>query len=204
MILGGGTGSTIAAWTFAGQGQHIAVIDRKYIGGSRPNIACLPSKNMTAKVASYFRQNKQFGISLDGFRLDMAAVSDRKRRMVSGLNEMYLANYKKTGAELIFGTGRFIAPKTIEVILRDGGKRHLRGKNVIISTGTHASLPPVPGLAEVQPLTHIEALELDRVPEHLLVIGGGYVGVELCSGDASIRQQGNSHRPQCAFDASRR
>ena len=181
VILGGGTGSTLAAWTFAGQGQRVAVIDRKYIGGSCPNIACLPSKNIihSAKVASYVRNSEEFGISLDGFRLDMAAVSDRKRRMVSGLNEMYLANYKKTGAELIFGTGRFIAPKTIEVILRDGGKRHLRGKNVIISTGTHASLPPVPGLAEVQPLTHIEALELDRVPEHLLVIGGGYVGVEL-------------------------
>ncbi len=181
VILGGGTGSTLAAWTFAGQGQRVAVIDRKYIGGSCPNIACLPSKNIihSAKVASYVRNSEEFGISLDGFRLDMAAVSDRKRRMVSGLNEMYLANYKKTGAELIFGTGRFIAPKTIEVILRDGGKRQLRGKNVIISTGTHASLPPVPGLAEVQPLTHIEALELDRVPEHLLVIGGGYVGVEL-------------------------
>ncbi len=181
VILGGGTGSTLAAWTFAGQGQRVAVIDRKYIGGSCPNIACLPSKNIihSAKVASYVRNSEEFGISLDGFRLDMAAVRDRKRRMVSGLNKMYLANYKKTGAELIFGTGRFIAPKTIEVILRDGGKRQLRGKNVIISTGTHASLPPVPGLAEVQPLTHIEALELDRVPEHLLVIGGGYVGVEL-------------------------
>ncbi len=181
VILGGGTGSTVAAWTFASQGQRVAVIDRKYIGGSCPNIACLPSKNIihSAKVASYVRNSEEFGISLDGFRLDMAAIRDRKRRMVSGLNEMYMENYKKTGAELIFGTGRFIAPKTIEVILRDGGKRQLRGKNVIISTGTHASLPPVPGLAEVQPLTHIEALELDRVPEHLLVIGGGYVGVEL-------------------------
>ena len=181
VILGGGTGSTVAAWTFAGQGQRVAVIDRKYIGGSCPNIACLPSKNIihSAKVASYVRNSEEFGISRDGFRLDMAAVRDRKRRMVSGLNEMYLENYRKTGAELIFGTGRFIAPKNIEVILRDGGKRQLRGKNVIISTGTHASLPPVPGLAEVQPLTHIEALELDRVPEHLLVIGGGYVGVEL-------------------------
>jgi pyruvate/2-oxoglutarate dehydrogenase complex dihydrolipoamide dehydrogenase (E3) component len=181
VILGGGTGSTVAAWTFAGQGQRVAVIDRKYIGGSCPNIACLPSKNIihSAKVASYVRNSEEFGISLDGFRLDMAAVRDRKRRMVSGLNEMYLENYRKTGAELIFGTGRFIAPKTIEVILRDGGKRQLRGKNVIISTGTHATLPPVSGLAEVQPLTHIEALELDRVPERLLVIGGGYVGVEL-------------------------
>ena len=181
VILGGGTGSTVAAWTFAAEGKRIAVIDRKYIGGSCPNIACLPSKNIvhSAKVASYVRNSEEFGIAVDGFSLDMSAVRNRKRKMVSGLNEMYLENYNKTGAQLIFGTGRFIAPKTIEVALRDGGRRQLRGKNVIISTGTHSTLPPIAGLAEAQPLTHIEALELDQLPEHLLVIGGGYVGVEL-------------------------
>jgi len=181
VILGGGTGSTIAAWTFAGEGQRVAIIDRKYIGGSCPNIACLPSKNIihSAKVASYVRHSDEFGIARDGFRLDMSVVRDRKRKMVAGLNEMYLENYKKTGAELIFGSGRFVAPKTVEVTLRDGGSRQLRGTNVIVSTGTYATLPPIPGLAEAQPLTHIEALELDQVPEHLLVIGGGYVGVEL-------------------------
>ena len=109
----------------------------------------------------------------------MTGVRNRKRKMVSGLNEMYLENYKKTGAELIMGSGRFIAPRTVEVTLADGKRRVLRGANVVISTGTHASLPPIPGLAEAQPMTHIEALELDVVPEHLLVIGGGYVGIEL-------------------------
>ncbi len=109
----------------------------------------------------------------------MSVVRDRKRKMVSGLNAMYLENYEKTGAELIFGSGRFVAPETIEVSLNDGGKRQLRGSNVIISTGTHATLPQIAGLAEPQPLTHIEALELEEVPEQLLVIGGGYVGVEL-------------------------
>src|SRR6267142_2251713 len=91
VILGGGTGSTIAAWTFAGQGQRVAVIDRKYIGGSCPNIACLPSKNIihSAKVASYVRRSEEFGIVRDGVTVDMPAVRDRKRRMVSGLNELY-------------------------------------------------------------------------------------------------------------------
>ncbi len=105
VILGGGTGSTVAAWTFAGQGQRVAVIDRKYIGGSCPNIACLPSKNIihSAKVASYFRRSKEFGIAHDGFTIDMSGVRDRKRKMVSGLNEMYLENYRNTGAEFIFG-----------------------------------------------------------------------------------------------------
>ena len=105
VILGGGTGSTIAAWTFAGQGQRVAVIDRKYIGGSCPNIACLPSKNIIhgAKVASYVRRSEEFGIVRENFRVDMSAVRGRKRRMVSGLNELYLDNYKKTGAEFICG-----------------------------------------------------------------------------------------------------
>jgi pyruvate/2-oxoglutarate dehydrogenase complex dihydrolipoamide dehydrogenase (E3) component len=181
VILGGGTGSTIAAWTFAAEGKRVAAVDRKYIGGSCPNIACLPSKNIihSAKVASYFRRSKEFGISDRGYTIDMSSVRDRKRKMVTGLNEMYLENYSKTGAEFIFATGRFIAPKTVEATLPDGTTRQLRGANVIVSTGTRASLAAIPGLAEAQPLTHIEALELDEVPEHLLVIGGGYVGIEL-------------------------
>src|SRR5712691_5976524 len=87
VMLGGGTGSTIAAWTFAGQGQRVAVIERKYIGGSCPNIACLPSKNIIhgAKVASYFRRSHEFGITHDGFAIGMADVRERKRRMVSGM-----------------------------------------------------------------------------------------------------------------------
>src|SRR5438105_10209347 len=181
VILGGGTGSTIAAWTFAGEGKQVAVVERKYIGGSCPNIACLPSKNIihSAKVASYFRRSKEFGITHNGFTIDMSGVRDRKRKMVSGMNEVYLENYGKTGAEFILGTGRFIAPRTLEVALPDGTSRRLCGTNVIVSTGTRAWLGAIPGLAEAHPLTHVKALELDEVPQHLLVIGGGYVGIEL-------------------------
>lgn len=181
VILGGGTGSTVAAWTFASEGKSVIVLDRKYIGGSCPNIACLPSKNVihSAKVASYFQRSHEFGITHDGFTIDMSGVREHKRKMVTGLNEMYLDNYKATGAEFILGTGRFIAPRTVEATLPNGTTRQLRGENVIVSTGTRAALPAIPGLVEAQPLTHIEALELDRVPTHLLVMGGGYVGVEL-------------------------
>ena len=181
VILGGGTGSTVAAWTFAGEGNRVVVVDRKYFGGSCPNIACLPSKNIihSAKVASYFRRSKEFGITAQGYTIDMSGVRDRKRKMVTGLNEMYLENYRQTGAEFILGAGRFVAPRVVEVTLPDGTTRHLRGTNVIVSTGTRASLAQIPGLAEAQPLTHIEALELGEIPEHLLVIGGGYVGMEL-------------------------
>src|ERR1700747_171869 len=87
VILGGGTGSTIAAWTFAGEGRRVAVVERKYIGGSCPNIACLPSKNIihSAKVASYFRRSKEFGITCDGFAIDMADGAGAKPRMVRDL-----------------------------------------------------------------------------------------------------------------------
>ena len=103
VILGGGSGSTIAAWTFAKQGQRVAAIDRKYIGGSCPNIACLPSKNIihSAKVASYFGRSKEFGLVTKGFAIDMSGVRDRKRRMVSGLINAHLDHYKGSGAELI-------------------------------------------------------------------------------------------------------
>ena len=77
------------------------------------------------------------------------------------------------------GSGRFIGPKTLEATLPDGTTRQLRGTNVIIDTGTHAALEPIAGLTEAQPLTHVEALELDQIPEHLLVLGGGYVGLEF-------------------------
>src|SRR6266481_915759 len=115
VILGGGTGSTIAAWTFAGRGQRVAVIERKYIGGSCPNIACLPSKNIihSAKVASYFRRSEEFGITQKPFTVDVAAVRNRKRSMVSSLNYVYLDNYRSTGAEFILGSGRFVGPRTI-------------------------------------------------------------------------------------------
>jgi len=181
VILGGGTGSTVAAWTFAGEGKRVAVVDRKYIGGSCPNVACLPSKNIihSAKVVDYFRRSKEYGIAHHGFTIEMAGVRDRKRKMVVGLNEMYMENYRKTGAEFILGTGRFVAPRTVEAALPDGSTRQLCGTNVIVSTGTRATLEAIPGLAEAAPLTHIEALELGQVPEHLLVIGGGYIGVEL-------------------------
>src|ERR1700758_2587158 len=151
VILGGGTGSTVAAWTFASAGKRVAVVDRKYIGGSCPNIACLPSKNIihSAKVVDYFRRSKEFGIAHDGFTIEMSGVRDRKRKMVVGLNEMYMENYRKTGAEFIFGTGRFIAPRTVEAILPDATARQLHGTNVIVSTGTRAAIDEsIPGLAE--------------------------------------------------------
>jgi pyruvate/2-oxoglutarate dehydrogenase complex dihydrolipoamide dehydrogenase (E3) component len=181
VVLGSGTGSKIAAWTTAEEGKRVALIERKYIGGSCHNIACLPSKNIIhgAKVASYVRRSQEFGITIDAFRVDMSAVRERKRRMVSHSVDLHLDIFKKSGVELILGSGRFIGPRTLEITQPDGTRRRVRGDQVIVSTGTRATLEAIPGLPEAQPLTHIEALELDQIPEHLIVLGGGYVGLEL-------------------------
>jgi pyruvate/2-oxoglutarate dehydrogenase complex dihydrolipoamide dehydrogenase (E3) component len=181
VILGSGAGSKLLAWTFASRGQRVAAIERKYVGGACPNIACLPSKNIihTAQIAHYVRNSEEFGITTNGFTVKMPAVRERKRRMVQGLIDTHLDLYHQSGAELLMASGRFVGPRTLEATLSDGTKRLLRGKNVVIGTGTHAAVDNTPGLQEAKPLTHVEALELDVVPEHLIVLGGGYVGLEF-------------------------
>jgi pyruvate/2-oxoglutarate dehydrogenase complex dihydrolipoamide dehydrogenase (E3) component len=181
IVLGSGEAGKYLAWTLAKKGKKCVVIERKWIGGACPNMACLPSKNIihSAKVASYFFRSEEFGISKENTHINMSAVRDRKRKMVTGLVDMHLDLFKKSGAELVMGSGRFVSPKTIEVALTDGGTRTFRGENVAINTGTRATIDPIPGLSEASPLTHIEALELDHIPPHLLILGGGYVGLEL-------------------------
>ncbi len=142
----------------------------------------------SAKVASYFRRSEEFGINKDSFTVNMPAVRDRKRKMVAGLVDMHLENFQKSGSELVLGSGRFVGPKTLEVSMPDGTSRRIVGSKVIIGTGTRATWEPIPGLAESRPLTHVEALELNEIPEHLLVLGGGYVGLELAQ---AIRRFGS-------------
>src|SRR5207302_777125 len=93
--------------------------------------------------------------------------------------ERYEVLSRGSGAELVMGTGRFVAPKTVEVSLNGGGARLLAGDQVFLNLGTRATIPPIPGLADAGPMTNIELLELDRLPEHLVVLGGGYVGLEF-------------------------
>ena len=181
VVLGSGEAGKYLAWSLAKQGERAVVIERKYIGGSCPNVACMPSKNIihSAKVASYFRRSGEFGITKGNTQISMPGVRDRKRKMVDGMVDRHLANFKASGAQLLLGSGRFIGPKTIEVAVADGGTRVLQGEKVIISTGSRAKVESIPGLLEASPMTHIEALDLDQVPGHLLIIGGGYIGLEL-------------------------
>jgi pyruvate/2-oxoglutarate dehydrogenase complex dihydrolipoamide dehydrogenase (E3) component len=181
LVLGSGAGGKVLAWYMAKSGHRTAVVERKLIGGSCPNTNCLPSKNeiWSAKVADLVHHADRFGMVTGAVTTDMKRVLARKRDMVDGLIAMHLDQYRASGAELIMGTGRFIAPKTIEVSLNDGGTRVLTGDRVALNLGTHATIPDIPGLAAAKPLTNVEALELDRLPDHLVVIGGGYVGLEL-------------------------
>jgi pyruvate/2-oxoglutarate dehydrogenase complex dihydrolipoamide dehydrogenase (E3) component len=181
LILGSGEGGKYLAWHMAKSGHRTAVVERKLIGGSCPNTNCLPSKNeiWSAKVADLVHHAARFGMVTGSTVVDMKRVLARKRDMVDGLIAMHLDRYKASGAELIMGTGRFIAPKTIEVKLNDGGTRVLTGDRVVLNLGTHATIPDIPGLAAGAPLTNVETLELDRLPDHLIVLGGGYVGLEL-------------------------
>jgi len=181
VVLGSGEGGKFLAWTLAKEGKRVAMVERQYIGGSCPNIACLPSKNVihSAKVAQYVRRAGEFGVRTEGFRVDMAAVTERKRTMVKELVAIHVKNYTNSGTDLIMGTGKFIAPRTLEVSLNDGGTRVVRGTNVVIGTGTRAAIDATPGLREAEPMTHVEALELQELPEHLIVLGGGYIGLEF-------------------------
>jgi pyruvate/2-oxoglutarate dehydrogenase complex dihydrolipoamide dehydrogenase (E3) component len=181
LVLGSGKSGKLLAWHMAQSGRRTVVVERRWIGGSCPNIACLPSKNeiWSAKVAHLARHGAQFGVVTGPVTTDMASVVKRKRDMVSREIAAHLHNYKTTGAELIMGNGRFVAPKTLEVHRNDGGTRVLAGAQVFINVGTRAAIPAVPGLAAARPLTHIEALELDYLPAHLIVLGAGYVGLEL-------------------------
>ena len=181
VVIGSGEGGKYLAWHLAQSGQPTVVVERRWVGGSCPNVNCLPSKNeiWSAKVADLMHHAARFGITPSSASSDIAAVRKRKREMVEGLIAVHLDRYKASGAELVMGEAKFIGPKTIDVRLNDGGTRTITGERIFLNLGTHASIPSVSGLAESQPLTNIELLELDRVPEHLIVIGGGYVGLEF-------------------------
>jgi pyruvate/2-oxoglutarate dehydrogenase complex dihydrolipoamide dehydrogenase (E3) component len=203
LVLGCGNGGMYLAWHMARSGRRTAVVERRWIGGSCPNINCLPSKNeiWSAKVAALVHHGTSFGTKTGSVAIDMVKVRERKRDMVEGEIAAVLQQYKASGAELIMGAGNFVAPKTLEVRLNDGGgTRVLAGDRVFLNLGTHATIPSVPGLDAAGPLTNIEALELDYVPQHLIVLGGGYVGLEMAQ---AYRRFGSrvtivEHGPQLA------
>jgi pyruvate/2-oxoglutarate dehydrogenase complex dihydrolipoamide dehydrogenase (E3) component len=181
LVLGSGAAGKLLTWTLAGAGHRTAVVERGPLGGACPNVACLPSKNIiqSARVASLAKRGAEFGLNFNSLSIDMKSVQRRKRLMVEGLQEFHLNQTMVSGADLFRGEARFVGPRTVEVDLTDGGKKTIFGDRVFVDVGTHAAIPAIPGLTEAKPMTHVEALDLARLPEHLIVLGGGYVGLEL-------------------------
>src|SRR5215475_5953479 len=181
LVIGSGEAGKHLTWNLAQAGHRTAVVERKYIGGSCPNIACLPSKNVirSAKANWFARHGSEYGIRTGPVSTDMRGVFNRKRKMVEDQVQFHLDRFKATGAEMIRGEGRFVAPKTVEVGLNEGGSRTITGERVFLDLGSRSMIPDIAGLAAAKPMTHVEALDLDRLPEHVIVVGGGYIGLEL-------------------------
>lgn len=109
----------------------------------------------------------------------MHPVKQRKVEMVKGLQQTHRANFEKSGVELIWGDGKFVGPKTIEIVDEEGSRRTVRAEYVVVSTGSRASIGDIPGLKEASLMSHIDILDLDNLPGHLIIIGGGYIGLEF-------------------------
>ncbi len=181
LVIGSGGAGKFMAWTMAGASRRTALVERGLLGGACPNVACLPSKNIiySARVIALARRSAEFGLKTESMSVDMKAVQRRKRLMVAGLHQVHVERTAASGAELIMGNARFVAPRSVEIELRDGGRRTISGDRVFLDLGSCAAMPEIPGLRAAKPMTHVEALDLDRLPKHLIVLGGGYVGLEL-------------------------
>ena len=181
LVIGSGGSGKFIAWTMGDAGRRTAMVERGLLGGACPNVACLPSKNIiySAKVISLARRGAEFGLKTESLSVDMQTVQRRKRLMVEGLQKMHADRTTASGAELIMGNARFVAPRTVEIDLQSGGKRTISGDRVFLDLGSRAAMPELPGLRAANPMTHVEILDLERLPAHLIVLGGGYVGLEL-------------------------
>ncbi len=181
LVIGSGEAGKYLAWNLAQMGQTTAVVERSMVGGSCPNVACLPSKNViySAKAVSLVNPIAGLGVVTGPLKVNMPGVIRRKRNMIIGLTELHLAKFEASGAELIMGEARFTERKTVQVTSDASNPRLLSGDRVFLCVGSRASIPDMPGLVAADPLTHVEALNLERLPEHLIILGGGYVGLEF-------------------------
>ncbi|MCC6455979.1 MAG: mercuric reductase [Caldilineaceae bacterium] len=181
VVVGGGKGGKTLAVKMASAGRRVAMIEAGMIGGSCINVACIPSKTMvtSAKVADTVQRAGEFGIRVPSETVDAVGVRDRKRAVVAAMVERNQTNFDRSGMTLIIGTARFSGQRTVEVQLQEGGVRTIRGDKVFINTGTRPHVPPIPGLDDARTLNSESIQELERLPEHLIILGGGYVGCEF-------------------------
>jgi pyruvate/2-oxoglutarate dehydrogenase complex dihydrolipoamide dehydrogenase (E3) component len=182
VVIGSGQGGTPLARALAAAGRKTALIERKHLGGTCVNEGCTPTKTMIAggRVAYLARRAADYGVRVPGPSVDMARVRQRKR----GIVELFRGGLQKSlgsqkGLELVEGDAAFTGAKELVVRLNAGGARRLRAEQVFINAGCRPAVPPLEGLRSVPFLDSASIMELDQVPAHLLVLGGGYVGLEF-------------------------
>jgi pyruvate/2-oxoglutarate dehydrogenase complex dihydrolipoamide dehydrogenase (E3) component len=184
IIIGGGKAGKTLAPDLVAKGRKTALVERSLtmIGGGCINIACIPTKTMvaSAEVAHITRHSAAYGVNTSAPTVDLAAVIQRKRSVVESARAANLHNLETAlGHDLIIGTAQFIGPRTIKVAMAEGTTRHLTADRLFINTGTRPSIPSVPGLKETGFLTSESIMELQQLPEHLIVLGSGYIGLEF-------------------------
>src|ERR687893_2721698 len=182
IVIGAGQGGIPLARTLAGAGRKTALVEREHVGGTCINEGCTPSKTMvaSAKAAYFDRRSADYGIKNGPVVVDMVRVRQRKRDMVDsfrGSNERRIAGTENL--DLLRGEARFTGPKELEVRLAGGETLELGADNVFINVGARPGGVPLEGLEGVPALNSTSIMELDEVPEHLLVLGGSYVGLEF-------------------------
>ncbi len=182
IIIGSGQAGNPLAVKLAVNGQKVALVEREYIGGSCVNVGCSPTKTMEAssRVASIVRRAADYGIHASGpVSVDMVRVRKRKRDIVTSFSEGDQAKLERKGVRIFYGEASFAGPKEIVVALNDGNENRIKADRIFIDTGTRPASPDIEGLSRCAILDNASIMELDAVPDHLLIIGGGYVGMEF-------------------------
>lgn len=182
IVLGTGQAGKPLALELGGAGRRTAVVEREYVGGTCVNVGCTPTKTMvaSARVAYLARRAADFGVGCGPVAVDLAQVRRRKQAIVDDFRTAGERRLEKAeNVELIFGEGRFLAPKVVEVTLKGGGARTLTADLIFINAGCRPARPALAGLDSVAALDSTSIMEQSALPEHLLILGGGYVGLEF-------------------------
>jgi pyruvate/2-oxoglutarate dehydrogenase complex dihydrolipoamide dehydrogenase (E3) component len=182
LVLGTGQAGKPLALDLGGAGRRTAVIEREYVGGTCVNVGCTPTKTMvaSARVAYLARRAADYGVRCGPVAVDIAQVRQRKRKIVDDFRTGGQRRLEKAdNVELVFGEARFTAAKVVEVKLKAGGARTLTADTIFINTGCRPARPAITGLDSIQALDSTSIMELDALPDHLVVLGGGYVGLEF-------------------------
>ncbi|MBY0550954.1 MAG: mercuric reductase [Candidatus Obscuribacterales bacterium] len=182
IVLGGGKGGKSLAMALGPAGHKVALIERGQIGGTCINVACIPTKTLvaTAKLFDQIQHSRHFGIAISDAGPSLLTAIERKRRIVKGMVETHWKLFNSTpNMELIVGSGKFVGPRQIEVAMANGDRRLLAAKRIYINTGSRTTIPKIPGLADVPYLTSTSIMELNVLPDHLVIIGGGYIALEF-------------------------